>query len=76
VKVIDNNGVTGLYRSSEGKTGDAVWGTRAQCTMLTGEVDQEPIALVILDHPKNAGFPTYSVALVQRQTVIVDKLLK
>lgn len=59
VKVLDNNGVTGLYRSSEGKTGDAVWGTRARWTMLSGKVDQEPITLVIFDHPKNTGFPTY-----------------
>jgi len=59
VKVMDNNGVTGLYRSSEGKSGDAVWGTRARWTMLTGKVDQEPIALVIFDHPNNTGFPTY-----------------
>jgi hypothetical protein len=59
VKVLDNNGVTGLYRSSEGKTGDAVWGTRARWTMLSGKVDQEAIALVIFDHPKNTGFPTY-----------------
>ena len=59
VKVMDNNGVTGLYRSSEGKTGDAVWGTRARWTMLTGKVDQEAITLAILDHPKNVGFPTY-----------------
>ena len=28
VAVLDNTGVTGLYRSSEGKEGDAVWGTR------------------------------------------------
>lgn len=59
VKVMDNNGVTGLYRSSEGKTGDAVWGTRGRWTMLSGSVDQESIALVIFDHPKNTGFPTY-----------------
>jgi len=59
VKVLDNSGVTGVYRSSEGKTGDAVWGTRARWTMLSGTVNQEPIALVILDHPANVGFPTY-----------------
>ena len=59
VKVLDNTGVTGQYRSSEGKTGDAVWGTRARWTMLTGKVGQESIALVILDHPMNTGFPTY-----------------
>jgi hypothetical protein len=59
VKVLDNNGVSGLYRSSEGKTGDAVWGTRAHWTMLAGKVDQESIGIVIFDHPKNTGFPTY-----------------
>ena len=59
VKVLDNTGVTGQYRSSEGKTGDAVWGTRARWTMLAGKVGQESITLVMLDHPKNVGFPTY-----------------
>jgi len=59
VKVLDNTGVSGEYRSSEGKTGDAVWGTRGRWTMLTGKVGEESIALVLLDHPKNVGFPTY-----------------
>jgi hypothetical protein len=59
VKVMDNIGVTGLYRSSEGKTGDAVWGTRARWTMLTGKVGEEPVTLVMFDHPKNVGYPTY-----------------
>ena len=59
VKVMDNSGVTGLYRSSEGKTGDAVWGTRGRWTMLTGKVGQEEITLAVLDNPKNIGFPTY-----------------
>lgn len=59
VKVLDNTGVTGLYRSSEGKSGDAVWGTRGRWTMLSGTVDKEPITLAFLDHPGNVGFPTY-----------------
>jgi hypothetical protein len=59
VKVLDNTGVSGLYHSSEGKSGDAVWGTRACWTTLTGKVDQESITLAILDHPGNVGFPTY-----------------
>jgi hypothetical protein len=59
VKAMNTNGVTGLYRSSEGKTGDAVWGTRGRWTMLAGKVDQEDITLVMLDHPGNPGFPTY-----------------
>jgi len=59
VKVMDNTGVSGMYRSSEGKTGDAVWGTRGRWAMLTGKVNEEPVTLAILDHPKNTGFPTY-----------------
>ena len=59
VKALDNTGVSGLYHSSEGKTGDAVWGTRGRWTMLTGKVEQEAIALILLDHPQNVGFPTY-----------------
>lgn len=59
VAAMDTNGVSGLYRSSEGKTGDAVWATRGRWTMLTGKVNEEAITLVMLDHPGNAGFPTY-----------------
>ena len=59
VKAMDTNGVTGMYRSSEGKTGDAVWGTRGRWTTLTGKVHQEEITLALFDHPKNPGFPTY-----------------
>ena len=59
VAKLDNTGVTGLYRSSEGKTGDAVWGTRARWTTLAGKVGTEEVTLAILDHPKNAGHPTY-----------------
>lgn len=59
VKAMSTNGVTGLYRSSEGLTGDAVWGTRGRWTMLSGTVNQNDITLVMLDHPGNPGFPTY-----------------
>jgi hypothetical protein len=59
VKGMDTNGVTGLYRSSDGKIGDAVWSTRGRWTILSGKVNQEDITLVMLDHPKNPGFPTY-----------------
>ncbi len=59
VAVLNNAGVTGRYRSSEGREGDAVWGTRARWTELTGTVRGEPVTLAILDHPRNVGFPTY-----------------
>jgi len=59
VAKLDNTGVSGHYTSSEGKTGDAVWATRAPWTMLSGTIGSEPITLAILDHPKNPTHPTY-----------------
>ena len=54
-----NTGVSGNYLSSEGITGDAVWGTRAKWMELTGIIGTEKISIVICDHPKNRGYPTY-----------------
>jgi hypothetical protein len=51
--------VTGLYVSSAGKKGDAVWGTRGPWTLLGGRIASEPITLAILDHPANPGYPTH-----------------
>jgi hypothetical protein len=59
VPALDNTGVTGKYVSSEGKEGDAVWGTRGKWTMLGGTVDGEPVTIAILDHPSNPGYPTH-----------------
>jgi hypothetical protein len=59
VPTMDNQGVNGVYLSSEGKKGGAVWGTRGRWTVLQGTVEGEPVTLGILDHPGNPGFPTY-----------------
>jgi Family of unknown function (DUF6807) len=59
VKAVDNTGVTGMYLTSEGKTGDAVWGTRGRWCVLTGKGEKEAVSIAILDHPSNPGFPTY-----------------
>src|SRR5438270_6325478 len=59
VPVLDNTGVTGSYTSSEGKKGDAVWGTRGRWTMLTGKIGDEALTIAMIDHPKNPGYPTY-----------------
>lgn len=59
VPVLDNAGVTGMYRTSEGVEGDAVWGTRAPWTKLTGTVGNEAVSLVLMDNPNNIGYPTY-----------------
>jgi hypothetical protein len=55
----DNSSVTGDYLSSEGITGEDVWATRAKWMKLAGKLNGEDIALVIIDHPKNVGYPTY-----------------
>jgi Family of unknown function (DUF6807) len=56
---VDTSGVTGVYTSSEGRKGGAVWGTRGKWTMLTGTVEGKPVTIAMLDHPSNPGFPTY-----------------
>ena len=62
VKAIDNTGVTGMYKSSNGKEGDAVWGTRNDWVILSGTKNNVPISFAIFDNPKNPGFPAYAHA--------------
>jgi len=57
--IVNNEGVTGQYLSGEGKTGDAVFGTRGRWASLTGKIENENITIAILDHPKNPNYPTY-----------------
>ncbi len=58
-KDADTSKVTGVYTSSEGKKGGAVWGTRGAWTMLSGTIEGKPVTVAILDHPGNPGHPTY-----------------
>jgi hypothetical protein len=59
VATLNNEGVNGDYLTSEGKTGDAAWGTRGRWCVLSAKMGDEPVAIAILDHPGNPGFPTY-----------------
>jgi hypothetical protein len=60
VPVLDNNGVAGVYLSSEGKVGEKdAWGTRAKWMTLSGNVKGEDVVIAIFDHPKNPTYPTY-----------------
>jgi hypothetical protein len=54
-----NKGISGNYTSSEGISGEAVWGTRARWMKLDGSIDDEKISVVICDHPQNPNYPTY-----------------
>jgi hypothetical protein len=59
VPSMNNEGVSGLYRSSKGIEGHEVWGTRAKWMNLSGNIKGEKVSMAILDHPDNVGYPTY-----------------
>lgn len=59
VAIMNNEGVTGLYRSSEGKEGDDVWGTRGRWVNLNGKIGDKLVSVAILDNPNNVGYPTF-----------------
>ncbi|MDE3162011.1 MAG: PmoA family protein [Acidobacteriota bacterium] len=55
----DTSDATGVYLTSEGVKGDAVWGTRGKWCTLTGHTGDHTATIAIFDHPKNPGYPTY-----------------
>ena len=60
VDAADTTGATGVYLTSEGKQGDAVWGTRGTWCVLNGTTpDGKAASIAIFDHPSNPGAPTY-----------------
>lgn len=59
VPTLNNEGITGNYRSSEGLEGEKVWGTKGRWVNLSGKFKDEEVSLAIIDHPKNIGYPTY-----------------
>lgn len=61
-EIIDNTEVNGMYYSSEGKEGDAVWGTRAKWVMLNSDQDSTNYSVTIMDHPSNVNYPTHWMA--------------
>lgn len=60
VAAADTAGASGVYHTSEGKVGDAAWGTRGKWCWLTGKTpDGKTESIAILDHTGNPGYPTY-----------------
>ena len=60
VAAADPAGATGVYHTSEGKTGDAVWSTRgAWCTLTGTSADGKAETIAIFDHVGNPGYPAY-----------------
>jgi len=62
VKAVSNEGVTGMYTSSQGLKGDAVWATRNDWVYLSGTKHNTQISFGIFDHPDNPGYPAYAHA--------------
>jgi hypothetical protein len=60
-QVQQNNvpGASGVYLTSEGKEGDAAWGTRGRWCILSGNKDGKVLTIAILDHKGNPNYPTY-----------------
>ena len=59
VPKINNDGITGMYTSSTGLKGEAVWSSKGPWAELTGKKGGSNITIGIIDHPKNVGYPTY-----------------
>jgi hypothetical protein len=58
VDAADTTAATGVYLTSEGVQGDAAWGTRGRWCTLTGHTGNHTVAIVLIDHPGNPGYPT------------------
>ncbi|MFM7194471.1 MAG: DUF6807 family protein, partial [Bacteroidota bacterium] len=56
---MNNEGVNGVYRSSTGLVGGAVWGHRADWVSLTATKGEEQITVALFDHPGNFGYPAH-----------------
>jgi hypothetical protein len=50
---------TGVYLTSGGVRGGAVWGTRGRWCLLSGNDGGHTATIAIFDAPKNPGYPTY-----------------
>jgi len=61
-RVINDEGMNGVYRNSEGLEKGAVWGKPTKWVSLSAEKDGEKITVAIVDHKDNPGYPAYSHA--------------
>ncbi len=59
VKVLNNEGVNGVYRNSNGYEKGAVWGKRADWVSLSATKENEKITIAIVDNKKNKGYPAH-----------------
>jgi len=61
-KILNNEGVTGVYRNAQGNTGADVWSKRSPWVALRGVKEGEVITIAVIDNPSNPGYPAWSHA--------------
>ncbi len=59
VEKLNNEGVNGKYVNADGIEGLDTWGKRSNWVNLFSNIEDEKIALAIIDHKSNVGYPTY-----------------
>ncbi|MDR2039158.1 MAG: PmoA family protein [Bacteroidales bacterium] len=62
IKAMNNEGVNGVYRNSEGLEKGSVWGKPTNWVVLSADKAGEKISVAILDHKNNPGYPAHSHA--------------
>jgi Methane oxygenase PmoA len=59
VAALPTVGISGRYTSSNGLSGDSVWGSQGSWVMLQGIRENKKVTIGIFDHPANPGYPAY-----------------
>jgi hypothetical protein len=59
VAALNNEGVNGVYRNSNGEEKGNVWGKRANWVSLSATKGNEPITIAMVDNKTNIGYPAH-----------------
>jgi hypothetical protein len=59
VKGGTDKAANGNYITSEGKTGNDAWSTRAAWCKVYGKMGNDSVSIAIIDHPQNPNYPTF-----------------
>jgi hypothetical protein len=58
IEVKSDSIANGNYINSNGIQGEDVWSKKASWCMMYGKMKSDSISILIIDHPKNIGYPT------------------
>jgi hypothetical protein len=59
VKAVTDSIANGNYLTSEGKTGNDAWSTRAAWCKVFAKMGNDSVSVTVIDHPANPNYPTY-----------------